>query len=265
MPFLNGMYYRTEGSGPVVVLVHGFAEDGTIWSATVDGLKDKFRLLVPDLPGSGQSVIGPDVEFSMDYFAKCISDILEAESVGSCAMIGHSMGGYITLAFAEQYADRLQSLGLFHSTAYADSEEKKEARGKSIIFIQQHGAAAFIQQAVPALFSEKTKTTRPSIVSEIVKRYTNFSADALVNYYRAMINRPDRTAILKTFPRPVMLIIGEHDTAVPPEQTLKQSYLPEISHVLILNNSGHMGMIEEPERSVAFVKRFLTESEMANL
>jgi pimeloyl-ACP methyl ester carboxylesterase len=250
------VYYRIEGKGQPVVLVHGFSEDGTVWENQVENLKNKFQLIIPDLPGSGQSPIN-DANWSIEYFAACIRTILDKENLGSVHMIGHSMGGYITLAFADAWPDRLQSFGLFHSTAFADNEEKKTARRRGIEFIQQNGAAKFLEQSIPNLFSEDFKKKDPVTVQKILTRFTNFTAQSLVNYYEAMIRRPDRTHILKNFPRPIQFILGKYDTAVPFEQGLQQCYMPGLSYIHILEHAAHMGMWEEPLLSNAFIEGFL--------
>lgn len=250
------VYYRIEGKGKPVVLVHGFAEDGTVWENQVEYLKNKYQLIIPDLPGSGQSPIN-DANWSMEYFAECIRAILDAEKIAEVSMIGHSMGGYITLAFAEAWPERLRSFGLFHSTAYADSEEKKTARRRGIEFIQQNGSAKFLAQSIPNLFAEETKKQQPQLVGKILARFSNFIAQSLVNYYQCMMVRPDRTHVLKNFPRPVLFIMGKHDTAVPYEQGLQQCYLPGLSYFHTLEHSGHMGMWEEPVAGNSFIDAFL--------
>ena len=253
------VYYRIEGTGRPVVLVHGFSEDGTVWENQIGALKNKFQLIIPDLPGSGRSPVN-SAGWSMEYFAECIRRILDQENISTVSMIGHSMGGYITLAFAEAWPHRLQSFGLFHSTAYADNEEKKTARRRGIEFIQQNGAAKFIEQSVPNLFSEETKKHQPEMVRKILSRYTNFIGQSLVNYYQAMMVRPDRTHVLKSFPRPVLFILGKHDTAVPYEQGLQQSYMPGLSYIHTLEHSGHMGMWEEPVLSNDYIDACLMHS-----
>jgi pimeloyl-ACP methyl ester carboxylesterase len=255
---LNGVpvYYRMEGKGQPVVLVHGFSEDGTVWENQVAALKDKCQLIIPDLPGSGRSAIN-DAQWSMEYFADCIRQVIDQEKIETVSMIGHSMGGYITLAFAEAWPNRLQSCGLFNSTAFADSEEKKTARRRGIEFIQQNGPAKFLEQSIPNLFSEETKKHQPELVGKILARYTNFIGQSLVNYYQAMMVRPDRTHVLKNFPRPVLFILGKHDTAVPYEQGLQQCYMPGLSYIHTLEHSGHMGMWEEPVPSNDYIDAFL--------
>lgn len=257
------LHYRVVGSGNPVVLIHGFGEDGTIWQHSIEYLQSNFTLLVPDLPGSGLSPMVNKDE-SMESLADAVIAMLDAESVKTASIIGHSMGGYITMAIAEKHASYAKAIGLFHSVASPDNEEKKAARRKSIGFIKEHGAAAFIEQATPGLFSDGFKAKHPEIVEEITARYTNFSAAALVQYYEAMMQRSDRTAVLERFPRPVLFIMGTHDKAVPLEISLQQSHLPELSYVKILEHSGHMGMLEEPSEAHAFLEKFLREIEIVN-
>lgn len=239
--------YAVEGAGKPVMLVHGFGEDSSVWDSQVTFLKDHFQLILPDLPGTGGSAMVEDM--SMEGMADVLKAIADKETREPFTLIGHSMGGYITLAFAEKYADRLNGFGLFHSSAFADSEEKKATRQKGIEFIRQHGAFEFLKTATPNLFSPKTKDERPELIDKQIDSLRNFSPGSLVSYYQAMMARPDRVTILKETALPVLFIIGEHDMAVPMADTLKQCHLPEKSYIHILSGSGHMGMLEETDKS----------------
>jgi pimeloyl-ACP methyl ester carboxylesterase len=179
--------------------------------------------------------------------ADCLVAILDEENIKTCIMIGHSMGGYITMAFAEKYPDRLKAFGLFHSSAFADNEAKKETRKKGIAFIKEHGAAAFLETMIPNLYSSDTKTYHAEWVAGHKKTANTFPPQTLISYYEAMIQRPDRTEVLKKTKLPVLFIMGREDQAVPIEDGLKQCHMPAVSYVEILENSGHMGMVEEKE------------------
>ena len=252
------IFYRITGKGKPVVLIHGFGEDGNIWDKQVDFLQNQFQLIVPDLPGSGKSgVISSQSAVGMEEYAEIIKAILVEEKIEKSTMLGHSLGGYITLAFAEKYPDMLSSFGLVHSTALADSEEKKAARLKSIEFIKKYGAYDFLRTTIPGLFSKQWSQDHLPEIETLVEKGKNFSSEALVQYYQAMINRPDRTSVLKNFSKPILFIIGEHDNAVPFDQSLQQCYLPVQSHIHILRNSAHMGMWEETEATNNFLLGFL--------
>jgi len=259
------IFYRNIGTGKPVVLIHGFGEDGEVWSNQIEFLKDKFHLIVPDLPGTGKSEMIDDM--SMEGMAEVIKHILDLDfpkvplSGGfRGGVIGHSMGGYITLAFAEKYPDYLNALGLFHSTAYADSEEKKATRKKGIEFIRQNGAFEFLKSTTPDLFSPDSKSHIQNSIEEFIDSLKPFSPEALIAYYEAMIQRPDRVEVLKKSTVPVLFIMGEYDIAVPLQDALQQCYLPEKSYIHLLKKSGHMGMMEEPEKANRILKEFSQQS-----
>jgi len=252
----NNVFYRVIGKGNPVMLIHGFGEDGNVWKEQVNFLKNKFQLIVPDLPGSGQSAMNNGL-WSMNRFAEIIKKILDCEKTEYCTLIGHSMGGYITLAFAEKYPERLDAFGLFHSTAFADSDEKKESRKKGIEFIRRHGAFEFLKTTTPNLFSPASREKMGTEIQTFIDSLSSFSADALVTYYQAMMQRPDRTEVLTTFKKPVLFVLGEYDNAVPLKDGLKQCHLPDLSYIHILQQSGHMGMMEEKEKSNRVLEEFL--------
>lgn len=242
------------------MLLHGFGEDGEIWSRQAEYLKEHFYLVIPDLPGSGTSMqLAADssqLAIGMDDYADVIKSILDEEKITGCTMLGHSLGGYITLAFAEKYPSSLSAFGLVHSSAFADSEEKKSARKKSIAFIKNNGAYEFLKTSIPGLFKAPNNS---AAYAALIEKGRNFTPEALIQYYEAMIARPDRTKVLKTFTGPILFIIGEHDNAVPFQQSLQQCYLPDISQVHILRNSAHMGMLEETGRVNEMVAGFLSD------
>jgi pimeloyl-ACP methyl ester carboxylesterase len=262
----NKVVYHISGEGETIMFIHGFGEDDEVWENQVEFLKDKFRIIIPDLPGSGES--GVTANMSMEGMADIIKRILdtefsEAQSSGKfmgVCMIGHSMGGYITLAFAEKYPGYLRAYGLFHSTAFADTEEKKATRRKGIDFINEHGAFEFLKTTTPNLFSPFTHAEKPELIDKQIKRLNNFSAGALVSYYEAMIQRPDRTHILSNSTIPVLFIAGKSDNAIPLSDCLKQCWLPALSCIHILGYSGHMGMLEEPGKTNLILEHFFNKA-----
>lgn len=251
--------YQVFGQGRPVVLVHGFGEEANVWDALITHLKDRYQLLVPDLPGSGESDLIPDM--SMSGMAETIHAIIHAEGLHTCTLIGHSMGGYITLAFAEKYWNHLDAFGLFHSSSYADSEEKKATRRKGIAFIREHGAFEFLKTATPNLFSPETKEENSVLVEKQIAGLSRFTQEALIAYYEGMIGRPDRTEVLRQTRVPVLFIIGKSDNAVSPDDSLQQSHLPEKAYIHLLPHSGHMGMLEEPDTCNRILDEFLLETE----
>jgi pimeloyl-ACP methyl ester carboxylesterase len=257
--YKNGtIFYHVSGKGIPVVLLHGFAEDGNVWQAQIDFLQTRFLVIVPDISGSGRSSIANWKDhIGMDDFADSIKAILDEEQITGCVVIGHSMGGYIALAFAEKYPHLLNGLGLFHSSAFADTEEKKQTRLKAIGFIENNGGYTFIKNTTPGLFASAFTKNNPEKINALIEEGKSFAENTLIQYYKAMISRPDRTAVLSYFTKPVLFIIGEQDKAVPLELSLQQCYLPAQSHIYILKNTAHMGMWEEPEKANNALLSFL--------
>jgi pimeloyl-ACP methyl ester carboxylesterase len=256
------IFYKVLGAGKTVVFVHGFGEDGTIWDEMVKRLKNDFQIIIPDLPGSGKSTIlkNGDKQVSIDDYAEAIIEVLKNEAISKCTLIGHSMGGYVVLAMVERNPEILRSFGFCHSSAFADNEEKKQIRRKSIEFIQAHDAMIFLRTSIPGLFGDKFKLEHGNIVEQLITHTSYFSNETLIQYQAAMINRPDRTHVLQNSKLPVLFIMGEKDQSVPIEQSLAQCHLPSISFVHILPDAGHMGMIEEPERCANAMVSFLNNS-----
>jgi pimeloyl-ACP methyl ester carboxylesterase len=266
--------YADTGSGIPVILLHGFGEDSRVWSNQVESLSSHCRLIIPDLPASGDSLplkepaletILNGLPASIDEMAEAIYALTKHENIGSFILLGHSMGGYISLALAEKYSSSLLGLGLIHSTAFADSEEKKSTRNKAIDFIQKNDGYTFLQTAIPGLFSQAFNEKQPAIVNSLIEQFNpsvkkKVIVDAALEaYYRAMINRPDRTEILKSSKVPVLFIIGTEDKAVPMDDVLRQVALPEKSYVHILQNTGHMGMLEATPLLNEYLLNFIND------
>lgn len=251
--------YQVAGNGNPVMLVHGFGEDSSVWAAQISSLQENFRIYIPDLPGTGISAaaLEAEKEWSMEKFALVLREIALKEHLNTFTLLGHSLGGYITLAFAELYPDLLNGFGLIHSSAFADNEEKIAARKKGIEFIRTQGASKFIDQLVPNLYGEVFKSSHPEDIRKHIEDVSGFSAESLISYYQAMINRPDRTQVLSNSRKPVLFIIGAEDKIVNLSDSLAQCHLPAESHVSLLKTSAHMGMREEPEKTTSAIQDFL--------
>ena len=251
----TNIHYSIYGSGKPVMLLHGFAEDSSIFNLQVNYLKERYLIIVPDLPGIGKSQMLAKEKVQLSDYAAILKAIVDEEKINSFTLIGHSMGGYITLAYADKYPETLNGFGLFHSSAYADDKAKIATRKKAILFVEQNGTAAFLKTAIPNLFYNPEKSVDD--IKNLIEKGNSFSPDVLIQQYNAMITRPDTTSILKTFNHPILFIIGEHDKAIPFEHSLQQSHLPQIAYIHILRNAGHMGMKEEPDLVNNFMEEFL--------
>ncbi|TDO28631.1 alpha/beta fold hydrolase [Sediminibacterium goheungense] len=272
--------YTIYGEGIPVVLLHGFGEDSSIWNRQVGFLQQHCKLIVPDLPGTGNSQWGivngewsivnraedsltidhsPFTTPSIDHLAYAIYELLLQENILSCYLFGHSMGGYITLALAEKYPSLLKGFGLIHSTAFADSEEKKKNRVRGIELMEQYGGYSFLKTTIPNLFGQKFKETDSPSINQLMEQSKAFSTLSLQAYYYAMMKRPDRTHILKGNPLPVLFVMGTEDVAAPLNDVLQQSHLPLISYIHILDGIGHMGMWESTDRMNQLLLSFIQQ------
>lgn len=240
------IYYNVLGAGDkVIMLIHGFPTTGDIFQNQAEFLSRHYKVIVPDLPGIGKSEYN-DLLQSIDDFADALYAILEAESVKNCVMIGHSMGGYITLAFADKYCDKLQGLGLIHSHALPDDEEKRKGRIKAIQSIEAYGSSPFIKKMIPGMFTESNQSKFKDEISFLVNELEHTNEKGLIRFSEIMMNRPDRQAVLKRLKIPVLFILGEEDKLATLEAILPQTYLSDETFVKILASVAHMSMVEDP-------------------
>jgi pimeloyl-ACP methyl ester carboxylesterase len=251
--------YTQAGQGTPVLLLHGFGEDSSVLPSLFDVLQQHYLVVLPDLPGSGRSAFDAGICSSIDNMADAMLALMQSITKEPFVVLGHSMGGYIALAMAEKQPQALRAFGLLHSTAFADSVEKKETRRKAIQFIQANGSGAFLKTSIPGLFSEAFQQSNLAVVQALVEKGNAFLPEALCAYYKAMMERPDRTAVLANTSVPVLFVIGEFDKAAPMPDVLQQVHLPVQSHVHILRHTAHMGMFEEPERFNKCVVQFLND------
>lgn len=253
---MASLSYLDKGNGFPILLIHGFCESKEVWDEFAEQLQTQFRIIAPDLPGFGDSPL-TEKRGSIEYYADKIKDLLQELGVTQCAMVGHSLGGYVTLAFAEKYPDFLKGFGLFHSTAFADTEEKKANRTKAIEFIETNGVPTFIRQFFAPLFASSRRDLFRTTIEWLTQLGIRSSLDGVINATRAMRDRADRIDLLQKTELPVLFIIGKEDSAVPFEKSLEQSKLPQNSFVCILEETGHMGMFEKKEESLKALTEFV--------
>jgi pimeloyl-ACP methyl ester carboxylesterase len=240
------------GSGDPVVLLHGFCESNKIWGVFANLLAQRCQLIIPDLPGFGGSML-PSTPFSIDSIGKSMWQWLDSIGVKNPVLIGHSMGGYLTLAMTQQRPDNVAGFCLFHSTAKADTQEKKANRDKVISFVNKNGVAAFIETYVPGLFFNKSL---PSIKDVYDVAYGTPAA-TLIAWAEAMRDRPARRQVLDDFDKPVLIIAGEKDEIIPLDTLMDQAVQLRKGRLSILSDTGHMGMLESTNRSVEIVTQFV--------
>lgn len=242
----QNIYYRKGGTGTqTIIFLHGFPEDGSIFDEQAAFLSNHYQILVPDLPGAGKSSFNDQLR-SVEDFAKAIVALAQYERLENIVVLGHSMGGYMALAIEEIFPDFTKAFGFIHSTAFADSEEKKENRRKSIELMENYGSAAFVRKAIPGNFADDFVQKNKVLMDSLINNASIFPKKGLQRFYEIMMNRPDRTSLLNT-PKPVLFCIGEEDKAAPLQDLLQQVKMPQIADIHIFPNVAHMGMLEATE------------------
>lgn len=246
------MHFRTTGTGPSLVLLHGFCEDNRVWSGIASGLERDYTVIMPDLPGFGRTAGGED---NLEDWARRIdSEVVSRNCPEGAVFIGHSMGGYVALAYAELFPDKVKGLGLFHSTCSPDNDERKEGRLKNIRFVKEHGPVPFVKQLIPTLFAEGADK---GLIERAMNIGLECSAEGIVLALEAMRIRPGRCGLLKKAGFPVLIIAGEKDTLIPAGSLSEIASYPDRCLFRLLKNSGHMGLLEETEESVNTIREFM--------
>lgn len=246
--------YTVRGEGSVLVLLHGFPLDRTIWNDVAEHLAGSFKVITPDMPGAGLSTFSSE-DLTIDDMAASVNAILKEEDVDKAVIAGHSMGGYVAVAYAEQYPDCIAGLGMIHSSAQADSIEKKEQRQKSINIFEKGGGSHFVKQMLPNLFSEENSVN--DYVSKVVERALLTSGKSLSAFYKAMMNRTERISILRNNSLPVLWVLGNNDKVLPVKDLTQQTSLANVNFVYNYQNCGHMSMIEAPSSLVEDMALFV--------
>jgi pimeloyl-ACP methyl ester carboxylesterase len=240
---------------PTVVFLHGFLESPTIWQEFIGDHFAGYQVLTPVLPGYGPGDVTSD--YSLEAAADSVRAELAAAGVGRAMLVGHSMGGYVALAFAEKYPGLVAGLGLFHSSALADSAEDAERRARTRTFIEAHGVAAFADEFLQPQLSPVHRESLNNYVEQLQHIAAAVPQAVALGSLEAMAQRPDRRAVLEQATYPVLFIAGKDDRAVPPEKTHEESLLPDYCTVLWLAGVGHLGFIERPADTRRAVRQLL--------
>lgn len=247
----SNICYSDQGKGDVIVLLHGFCGSAEYWEKVIPGLIKDYRVIAPDLRGHGASD-APLGAYTIEQMADDVLSLLNTLEIQECYLLGHSLGGYITLSFAQRHASRLKGFGLIHSTGYPDSEEAKENRLRSVSMIQSEGIFAFVDQLVPGLFAPGAATQLVERAKEIgYKTPPQGAAGAAL----AMRERPDRRDVISATALPVLLVAGAEDSKVAPAQTFTSDNR-NVTKVT-LDGVGHMSMFEAPEQLAQSIKDFV--------
>lgn len=246
----------SEKGERTLVLIHGYLESMLVWDDFVPFLYKSCRVVTLDLPGHGISEVKGE-EHSMEFLADTVAAGIRHLGIEKCTVVGHSMGGYVALAITERHPDLLDGVVLLSSTPYADSPEKQENRRREINLIKS-GKKELIARMAPqqgfALRNRKYMTSAIEDLQEIVTLTEDAGIIALLN---GMISRKDRNDVLRKANLPSLFILGKEDEYIPKEKAEEMVAQHPEAKVVWLENSGHMGFIEEPEKTAEALLDFI--------
>lgn len=243
------VYYTLVGQGSPIVLLHGFLESSSIWNAIATPLSENFQILIVDLPGHGKTEVMGD-SHSMELMAELVHSLVCDLGIETPCLLGHSMGGYVALAYAEKYPTKLSHLILLNSTAQADTPERIANRNRALEFMKKE-RMGFIASAIPQLFTEASCLQYKNEIKQLIKEAYSFPKQGIMANIRGMRDRKDRIAVLKQLDRPKMLICGENDPIVPIQHSKKLASTTK-TPIEILAGS-HMSWLENPLQIVKIV------------
>jgi pimeloyl-ACP methyl ester carboxylesterase len=247
--------YRISGKGTTIVLLHGFMENMEMWSDHVDKLSLKYRIVCIDLPGHGLSESLEETH-SMDLMANVVYKILEFEGIEKCIVIGHSMGGYVALAFADHFSNMLIGFGLFHSHTLEDTEEIKQNRMRTVKLINED-KGNFILQFIPSLYKNENRERLILEINKQIEEAKKLKAKTIISALMGMKDRPSRLDVIAFAKFPVLFVLGKHDSRIPIDSALAQAATASTCQIIILGNSGHMGWLEEPSKTISAIDGFV--------
>jgi len=248
---INGIKiaYDYRGHSEPLVLIHGYPLDRATWNELASLLENDFKLIVPDLRGLGQSD-AVDKVYTVADLASDLASLLDHLKIQTAFIAGHSMGGYVALAFARAYPSRVRGLGLISSQLQADSQERKEGRYKSAADVAEKGVGV----VVDAMTTKLSADVRVQMfVSAVMQRQ---KPSGLIGSLKAMAERPDSSKLLKTFKFPVVIVHGDADALISVEHGREMKAALAHAHYVEIPNAGHMPMMENPQ-VVAEGLRFL--------
>ncbi len=244
--------FRIKGHGKTIVLLHGFLESSKMWSKFQDVLSNDFNVIAIDLPGFGKSD-NIDSIHTMELMSEAVNKVLNSLEIKKCLLVGHSMGGYVALSFAEQFASKVRGLVLFHSHALPDTSEAKMNRNRTIKVVESNHQN-FIKNFIPALFTPSNAETYNTEMNKLISQAGKLRPDGIIAALEGMKMRSGKEHVLTNANFPVLFILGKEDPRIPADTIMQQVLLPKHSETLILSDTAHMGFIEARKQTIAALK-----------
>jgi len=254
----SSIHFSDKGNGTVIVLLHGYMESIETWGAFASDLEKNFRVIAIDLPGHGKSRF-PEKEKTIELMADAVAQVLIHCSIEKCFMLGHSMGGYVTLAFVEKHSEMLTGFCLLHSSPFADSKEKRENRDREIALVRKGKKAMIYDLHCQNVFSVDNHERFAWFIEQAKIVAKNTSDEGIIAALEAMKVRKDRSDVLSATKLPFLYVIGRNDIFIS-LNILDKITMPVNGEILFLNHSGHNGFIEERITCVDQISQFIVDA-----
>ncbi|MFZ1927927.1 MAG: alpha/beta fold hydrolase [Candidatus Sulfotelmatobacter sp.] len=248
--------YHVLGQGPSVVLLHPFPANHDFWLPVANALAARYRLILPDLRGHGESDIG-EGPATMEKHAADIFRVMDDADVGRAPLVGVSIGGYALFEFWRKHRGRVAALGLCNTKAPADAPEARAARLQAANEVIEHGTEPFFESMIPRLLGKTTREMRPDLVEGALHMMRKMSPEDVAQVQRGMAERPDSVATLKTINVPTLLVTGEEDvlTGVNEAELMRQQI--SNAQLRVFSKAGHYSPWEQPEEAGRILRQFL--------
>jgi len=250
--------YSDSGRGHTIVLLHGYLESSESWNGFAVDLASKFRVINVDLPGSGLSDVYGETH-SMEFMAGVIKELIDHLGLTKVFIAGHSLGGYVTLAFLELFYDRLSGYCLFHSSPFADTPETTEKRKREIEIVKMGKKNLMYPDNVVRMFAPSNLERFAKELQRSKDIASRIPEGGIIAVLNGMMIRPSRLSIMEEGKVPCLWILGTMDSYIPCEKVQTNVNLPLNAKKVILNKSGHLGFIEEPEKCLKAITDFVNQ------
>lgn len=251
----HSIAYQSQGTGQAIVFIHGFMEDRSMWQYHYQAMSAHHKCIAIDLPGHGASDMLSEVH-SMPLMAAVVQAVLQAEGVEKAVLIGHSMGGYVAVAMAQESPQFISGLVLFNSHVAADNPQHKNNRLRTIALVENN-CARFIAAFIPDLFAPANRERCAAIIQRQQKIAKAMPPAAIVAALKGMMQRRDGVATLAQLPCPVLFIRGAQDNRIDMASLQQQLDVCEPAHLLCLPFAGHMAWAEAPEATLECLSDFV--------
>ena len=250
----KNLHYKIEGTGEAVVLIHGFLENLSMWDEMADELSKTRQVIRVDLPGFGKSDCIEEIH-SMELFAESTQQLLLELTIDKFTLIGHSMGGYAALALSEICPDKIEHICLLHSTANADSEQKKKDRTRAIKTVNEK-QNIYLKTAIPFLFPEQFQEPCSGDIQKMIEEAKNLHPNGIIAALKGMQQRKDCNNLLKSLSCKKTYIAGTFDPLLN-VAALRQEASNNGANFIEIENAGHMSHWENPKRAMQEIQKLL--------